>query len=64
MSCGALRSELKARHMNHRGLKSQLVARLTKALKIETDRTEADNQDKESSNEADMEGSDEKKDVR
>lgn len=35
MSVGALRCELKARGVSHKGLKSQLVARLTKLLKGE-----------------------------
>lgn len=35
MSVTALRCELKARGVNYKGLKSQLVARLTKTLKVE-----------------------------
>lgn len=35
MSVSALRCELKARNVSHKGLKSQLVARLTKVLKTE-----------------------------
>lgn len=36
----ALRTELKARNINAKGLKSQLVARLAKALKAEAEKTE------------------------
>lgn len=35
MNVNELRNELKARNINSKGLKSQLVARLTKALKAE-----------------------------
>lgn len=43
MGLPALKTELKARGINSKGLKSQLVARLTKALKSESEKTEDDN---------------------
>ncbi|GLV41286.1 hypothetical protein CBL_04810 [Carabus blaptoides fortunei] len=43
MSVTDLRNELKARSSNSKGLKSQLVARLTKTLKAEAEKTEGDN---------------------
>ncbi|CAH0558664.1 unnamed protein product [Brassicogethes aeneus] len=39
MGIGNLKNELKARNMNYKGLKSQLVARLTKVLKGEMEKT-------------------------
>lgn len=42
MSLPALRTELKARGINSKGLKSQLVARLARALKSEVEKTEND----------------------
>lgn len=47
MNVQALRYELKARNMNSKGLKSQLVARLSKALKTESEKTDEDNQESE-----------------
>lgn len=40
MVVSALRAQLKARNVNHKGLKSQLVARLSKILKAEAEKTE------------------------
>jgi len=40
MNVNSLRIELKARNVNSKGLKSQLIARLTKALKTEAEKTE------------------------
>ena len=40
MVVSALRNELKARNVNSKGLKSQLVARLAKALKVEAEKAE------------------------
>lgn len=40
MNVQSLRTELKARAINSKGLKSQLIARLTKALKTESEKTE------------------------
>ncbi|EEZ98940.2 cell division cycle and apoptosis regulator protein 1 [Tribolium castaneum] len=40
MVVSALRNELKARNINSKGLKSQLVARLAKALKVEAEKAE------------------------
>lgn len=45
MNVSALRTELKARNINSKGLKSQLVARLTKALKMEAEKTEDSSKD-------------------
>ena len=42
MSVADLRKELRARGVNSKGLKSQLVAKLTKALKIEAEKTPDD----------------------
>lgn len=49
MVVGALRNELKARNISCKGLKSQLIARLTKALKAETEKNDDSNKDKEES---------------
>lgn len=40
MTVTALRCELKARNVSYKGLKSQLVARLTKLLKAEAEKNE------------------------
>lgn len=40
MTVSQLRNELKARNINSKGLKSQLVARLSKSLKNEADKVE------------------------
>lgn len=40
MAVSALRCELKARSVSYKGLKSQLVARLTKILKAEAEKNE------------------------
>lgn len=40
MNVSALRCELKARNVNYKGLKSQLVARLAKLLKAEAEKNE------------------------
>lgn len=45
MNVNDLRNELKARSINSKGLKSQLVARLTKTLKAEAEKTEDDSVD-------------------
>lgn len=45
MSVSQLRNELKARNINSKGLKSQLVARLSKALKNESDKVEDENKE-------------------
>lgn len=42
MNVNELRNELKARSINSKGLKSQLVARLAKTLKAEAEKTEDD----------------------
>lgn len=49
MVVGALRNELKARNISCKGLKSQLVARLSKALKAEAEKNDDSNKDKEES---------------
>lgn len=52
---GALRNELKARNVNSKGLKSQLVARLTKALKSEADKTDDESKEKDKELQTDVE---------
>lgn len=49
MNVNDLRNELKARNISNKGLKSQLVARLTKTLKseVEKDEDKDDNDKKE-----------------
>ncbi|RZC40237.1 cell division cycle and apoptosis regulator protein 1-like, partial [Asbolus verrucosus] len=59
MLVSALRNELKARNVNSKGLKSQLVARLAKALKAEAEK--AEDPSKEVQQEADYISADEKK---
>ncbi|XP_019756359.1 cell division cycle and apoptosis regulator protein 1 [Dendroctonus ponderosae] len=49
MTVVQLRTELKARKLDFKGLKAQLVARLTKALKSEADREEEDPREKPNS---------------
>lgn len=60
MSVGALRVELKARNINSKGLKSQLVAKLVKALKAEADKTDEETKE-ESQSEMEVESLDDKK---
>lgn len=45
MNVQSLRTELKARNINSKGLKSQLVARLSKALKTESEKPDEDTQE-------------------
>lgn len=45
MNVNDLRTELKARNISNKGLKSQLVARLTKALKSEAEKTNENNEE-------------------
>lgn len=45
MIVSTLRVELKARSINSKGLKSQLVARLAKALKMEAEKADDPNKD-------------------
>lgn len=59
MLVDALRVELRARNISSKGLKSQLVARLTKALKTETDK--AEDPVKDSSKDTQLEVGEEKK---
>lgn len=59
MTVSALRTELKARSVNCKGLKSQLAARLTKLLKAEAEKT--DEESKEVLNESETEVQEEKK---
>lgn len=59
MTVNQLRSELKARNINSKGLKSQLVARLSKALKNEADKVEDGN--KEGVADVESDSTDEKK---
>ena len=49
MQVNDLRKELEARSLSSKGLKSQLIARLTKAVKseMETEEQEAQNKDEE-----------------
>lgn len=58
MSVADLRSELKARGINSKGLKSQLIAKMTKALKAESEKSD---DSKDSTVDVDMENVDEKK---
>ncbi|XP_025837375.1 cell division cycle and apoptosis regulator protein 1 [Agrilus planipennis] len=58
MTVAALRNELKARNLSAKGLKSQLVARLQKALKAEAEKIEGG---KDEPAEAESEGTEEKK---
>lgn len=60
MAVNALRTELKARGVNHKGLKSQLVARLTKILKAEAEKVE-DNSKENQGEGSDTEVTEEKK---
>lgn len=46
MNVNELRNELKARNISNKGLKSQLIARLTKALKAEAEKCEGNENDK------------------
>lgn len=55
MMVSALRNELKARNINSKGLKSQLVARLTKALKVEAEASDDVVKDAESETEKEVE---------
>lgn len=59
MSVNQLRNELKARSVNSKGLKSQLVARLSKALKNEAEKIEDEN--KEGPVDVESDSTDEKK---
>nr|CAH7723593.1 unnamed protein product [Callosobruchus chinensis] len=56
MSVGDLRTQLKSRGAPHKGLKSQLVARLTKLLKLEEQTEALKNEDSDNEN---AEGEDE-----
>lgn len=49
LQVSALKEELEARTLSPRGLKSQLIARLSKAIKTEADKAEEDNAKKEAS---------------
>lgn len=62
MTVETLRTELKARNLNNRGLKSQLAARLAKALKIEAEKTDSECRDKDSQAETETD-TEEKKEV-
>lgn len=64
MSVADLRNELKARSSNSKGLKSQLVARLTKTLKAEAEKTEGDNSAEQSDTMETKGEADEKEDRR
>ncbi|XP_078579525.1 cell division cycle and apoptosis regulator protein 1-like isoform X2 [Branchiostoma floridae x Branchiostoma japonicum] len=57
MKVNELRAELEARGLNSKGLKSQLIARLTKALKMEVEKEE---EEKEAKDEAKEEEEEEK----
>lgn len=59
MSVSQLRNELKARSINAKGLKSQLVARLTKTIKAEADKM--DDEAKDLPAEVESDSTDEKK---
>lgn len=59
MTVVQLRTELKARKLDFKGLKAQLVARLIKALKTEADKEEDDPKERPSSdNEGELEKDD------
>lgn len=45
MNVNELRTELKARNISSKGLKSQLIARLTKALKTEAEKNDENNEE-------------------
>lgn len=60
MAVSALRCELKARNVNYKGLKSQLVARLTKILKAEAAEKNEDG-NKEGQTDVEVEMQEEKK---
>lgn len=47
MNVNELRTELKARNISNKGLKSQLVARLTKALKSEAEKSDENDEENE-----------------
>lgn len=55
MVVSSLRNELKARNVNYKGLKSQLVARLVKALKAEAESSDDVVKDAESEPEKEVE---------
>ncbi|XP_076250699.1 cell division cycle and apoptosis regulator protein 1-like [Rhynchophorus ferrugineus] len=55
MSVADLRNELRARNMSVKGLKSQLVARLGKALKTEAEKNGEETTDKENSEDVELE---------
>lgn len=61
LAVSALRAELKARNINSKGLKSQLVARLGKALKNEAEKTEETAQELNDSLAAETDAADDKK---
>lgn len=63
MAVSALRTELKARGVSYKGLKSQLAARLAKLLKAEAEKNEDAFKDSQSEPEADVQ-EDKKSEVR
>lgn len=63
MNVALLRNELKARNINSKGLKSQLIARLTKALKAEAEKTDDELKEKDSITEVETDVDDKKMEV-